>query len=110
MENQAMTIIVSILFSIYLICQIVLCVKICRICTMCEKLAIPWDKIEAISNAWKSQQTPSHWAGTDTTASRQVKAPSLVEELPPEVIAPSLKKMQRSAGFGTNISDKNSDS
>lgn len=105
-----MNLVLCVLLSIYVICHIILCVQLSKILNLLINLNFPWDKIEQLTNAWQSQTTKTGvWTGADAIASQSIKATSLVEELPPEVIAPSLKKMRRTSGFGSNPSDKNSD-
>jgi len=75
-----------------------------------DRFRFPWEEIKAITNAWKTTIPPSDFSSNkDITPTTGAKAASTVKELPPEAIAPSLKRMQRTSGFGSGISDKNSD-
>jgi len=45
----------------------------------------------------------------DTLPLTQAKASGGVKELPPEIVAPNLRKMQKTAGFGSSVGDQDSD-
>jgi hypothetical protein len=66
--------------------------------------------LELLANAWKERPTqiPGGFVvPIDKTQSRG-SIPA-VDELPPEAIAPNLRRQVRSAGFGSNSSEKDRD-
>lgn len=78
-------------------------------------LKILIDLLNGLINVWeKGQERRSVKPAVNSTFSRPKesagsKVPT-VDALPPDVIAPSLKGMQKSSGFGSSKSKKESDS
>lgn len=66
------------------------------------------DKLtKAILDVNKTQQISPR---PDTLSPTQIKASGGVKELPPEIVAPNLRKMQKTAGFGSSVGNQDSDS
>lgn len=107
---NVLILILCLLVMVNILCQSLVMYNLTRIINALEKFKMPWDKLEKIFNDIGSRNTEK----TIITASsankfEQSKTAGIVQELPPEVVAPSLKKMQKSSGFGSNNSDKHSD-
>jgi len=58
--------------------------------------SIPWDKLEKIN---AGQNRPGFSFAEDNKKSSTFKKSAEVAELPPEVVAPSLKQMRKTSGF-----------
>jgi hypothetical protein len=79
------------------------------LCDKLEMIKTAWDQLEKLADA-RNSRAPYQQSWATAGPDQFVKSTNTVKELPPEVIAPSLKKMPKSAGFGTNIGNTNRDS
>lgn len=68
---------------------------------MLDAVKFPWKLLERLVNALENKQTITG----GVTSSTGSKKSTSVGELPPEVIAPSLKSMRKSSGFGSSSCD-----
>ena len=108
------------------ILNITLCIVLCKVLGCVKKLLnhkeyerllkLLIDSFNGILDVWqKGQETSNkvksggYSAFAGSKESRGDKKIPAIDELPPEVIAPNLKGMQKSSGFGTNKSKKASD-
>lgn len=76
-------------------------------------LSSSWHLLEKLADAWKEkpvQQVVSGGIAPSTRSEKSRSSVPAVDELPPEVVAPSLRKMQQSSGFGSSGGKAHSDS
>jgi len=95
--------------TLIVLCHVYLCILIKNLIDKLISIKVPWDQLEKLADVWNNKvSNKQNWgSATPTEVTRSINS---VQELPPEVIAPNLKKMRKSAGFGTNTGNANRDS
>jgi|6_EtaG_2_1085325.scaffolds.fasta_scaffold04869_3 hypothetical protein len=107
-------IVVSIFLMGTLVCEIAVVVLAYRVVSKIGSIpaSIPASTLRDIANAWSERRVaPVDEASTgyNESESRQ-RAATKVEEIPPEIFAPSLKKPPRpEGGFGSRVSKDDGD-
>lgn len=92
-----------------LLCEIALVVAMFRGIYIFSGILIPWHLLEKLADARKEKSSQIVSGGT-ARSEKSRSSVITVDELSPEAIAPNLRKMQQSSGFGSSSGKTHSDS